>query len=65
LGQAKNWQANLQAHINVGLCHRCAAQVAWGIQIGFKHLEHSPCRECEPIINMLPRSTSNLKWRRR
>lgn len=47
--QAQNWEAVKQQVLRVGLCHKCAAQYAWGVQIGFT-LSHPPCEVCVPVV---------------
>jgi hypothetical protein len=61
--EAATWE-NVKGHaFRYGLCHVCAAQLAWGHQIGFAVIEREPCDECRPLIAALPRTTGHPAWR--
>lgn len=49
VGQAREWDRNLRAYVALGLCHGCAAQAAWGHQVGFG-LSEPPCPVCRPVV---------------
>jgi hypothetical protein len=65
--QAITWQTVKAKYVASGLCHACAAQAAWGHQLGFGHPGlRPPCDQCRPRVAALP-SRVNSKasaWRR-
>ena len=62
LAQAKTWETVKGRYLAAGLCHRCAAQAAWGHQIGFSRLEHAPCQTCAAVVAAMPKQQPN-GWR--
>lgn len=46
--QADHWQRFNSAALRLGLCHRCAAQHAYGRQHGWQQV-HPPCTHCEVL----------------
>lgn len=59
--QAQRWDAIKSHYRKLGLCHRCAAQAAYGSQDGFSTV-HPPCPDCLPIIATFPTVKTN-GWR--
>lgn len=59
--QARRWQARLTRYTDAGLCHRCAAQAAYGATHGWS-VVHAPCASCEPVVQSLPVVKTN-GWR--
>jgi hypothetical protein len=49
LHQAQRWDVQCARARSVGLCDRCSAQYAWGLQLGFA-LSHPPCSACATIL---------------
>jgi hypothetical protein len=65
LEQAMHWQKMKGAYLLRGLCHKCAAQAAYGHQRGaggWKVL-HPPCPDCAGIVEMFAYATPNPFWR--
>lgn len=62
LGQAKVWEIVKATYRHVGLCEKCAAQAAWGHQIGFA-LSNPPCDRCLALVATFP-DTAPGQWRR-
>jgi len=64
--QASSWTVRKNKYLVLGLCEACAAQAAWGHQLGFAPHEHvrsgrtvleginPPCTECAPIVAEFP-----------
>lgn len=46
LSQASTWEKVKARYLQAGACDRCAAQVAWGHQVGFARLEPCRCARC-------------------
>jgi len=62
--QALEWDRSKKRYLNLGLCHRCAAQAAWGHQCGFSLIE-PPCSTCVPVVATLPQpATKGSGWRK-
>lgn len=61
LGQARRWQQRLTRYTEAGLCHRCAAQAAYGATHGWS-VVHPPCSSCEPVVQSFPIAKTN-GWR--
>lgn len=59
--QARRWEEHCTKYVRAGLCYRCAAQAAWGHQIGFTS-SHRPCESCTPIVAAFPHAEVNA-WR--
>jgi hypothetical protein len=55
--QALMWDEVKGRYLSAGLCHGCAAQAAWGHQIGFAGLEYQPCEICRGTV--LPATVTN------
>jgi hypothetical protein len=53
LRQAKRWDEVKVHYQRKGLCGSCAAQAAWGSQIGFSRIM-PPCDDCFPIVVRFP-----------
>lgn len=45
LRQAQTWDAVKVRYLRAGFCEVCAAQAAWGHQLGFSHV-NNPCHGC-------------------
>lgn len=59
--QARYFDANKRHYQGLGLCGACAAQAAWGHQLGFSRIE-PPCPECQPLVATFPVDKPG-KWR--
>lgn len=51
--QAATWERTANAYQEDGLCRGCAAQAAYGHQLGFGRI-HPPCEDCQPTVAGLP-----------
>ena len=60
--QVASWERVKRHALDYGLCDRCAAQMAWGAQLGFTRVEHPPCPVCVPLVEALPNAKPN-GWR--
>jgi hypothetical protein len=60
--QAKEFDRRKRAYRDAGLCHACAAQAAFGHQMGFLQV-HPPCASCVPVVTGFPYPAEN-SWRR-
>ena len=60
--QAKEFDRRKRAYRDAGLCHACAAQAAFGHQMGFLQV-HPPCASCVPIVMGFPYPAEG-SWRR-
>ena len=47
---ARGWGNRKTNYLNAGLCHACAAQAAYGHQLGFSHVR-PPCGACQPLVD--------------
>jgi hypothetical protein len=47
--QAETWTRVETNAALFGLDHRCAAQLAWGAQLGFANV-HEPCDDCKALL---------------
>jgi hypothetical protein len=61
LREAIRWQTVKNHYVTLGLCHVCAAQAAYGHQIGFTRI-NQPCAVCATVVAGLPDETAN-GWR--
>ena len=61
LREAIRWQTVKNHYVALGLCHVCAAQAAYGHQIGFTRI-NQPCPDCAGVVAGLPDETAN-GWR--
>lgn len=61
LRQAKHWDERKQHYLRLGLCHRCAAQAAYGHADGFGRVK-APCINCTDIVATFPTRRAN-NWR--
>jgi hypothetical protein len=61
LRQARLFDAYKRRYVRLGLCYACAAQAAWGHQLGFS-LSKPPCPACQPVVNTFPVRRPN-QWR--
>lgn len=59
--QAVSWQRVFNHAAGAGLCHGCAAQVAWGAQGGFASVR-PPCGSCAALVRSWP-SPKLCGWR--
>ncbi|MCG2797663.1 MAG: hypothetical protein L6367_03890 [Cellulomonas sp.] len=62
LSQAQTFDTVKGYGLAYGLCHRCAAQVAWAAQLGYERVTRQPCPSCAPLIDALPVAKLN-GWR--
>lgn len=46
LNQVRWWDHNKTNYVKNGWCDKCAAQAAWGHQIGFTKIDNGPCEKC-------------------
>lgn len=53
LAEARHWQNRNTRYLSLGLCYACAAQAAYGHQLGFSRI-NPPCAVCVPIIAAFP-----------
>jgi hypothetical protein len=65
-GQAASWLTRMNKYLELGLCHGCAAQAAYGHQNGFAPHEHvrgghmviesiqPPCKACALVVAGFP-----------
>lgn len=51
--EADHWQRRNNRYVRLGLCYPCAAQCAYGHQLGFSRI-HPPCEACQPIVDTFP-----------
>lgn len=58
LSQVRYFDTLKRRYVGFGLCQRCAAQAAWGHQLGFSRV-HPPCAECQPVVNTFPVRRAN------
>lgn len=61
LAQARRWETTKRRYIGAGLCDKCAAQAAWGHQIGFSRI-NAPCADCAAVVGAFPKGTSHAAW---
>lgn len=73
--QARRWTVTRTHYLLTGLCEACAAQAAWGHQLGFKssarrnwperdrHIK-PPCDCCLAAVNALPVEIPGSPWRK-
>lgn len=60
-GEARWHQTTTNAYLAAGLCHSCAAQAAYGHQLGWSKV-NQPCTVCRPIVAAFPQPQVN-DWR--
>ena len=62
---AREWEKTKVRYLRSGLCHRCAAQAAWGHQYGAGgwNAVRPPCSACSELIAMFAYPTINPVWR--
>lgn len=60
--QARRWDVQKSRALAHGLCDRCAAQYAWGSQIGFTH-SRPPCSSCALIVDAAIGEVRTNGWR--
>jgi hypothetical protein len=65
LAQAILWEKVKRRYLAAGLCHKCAAQAAYGHEYGSGgwNAIHPPCASCAQLVAMLPYATRNPQWR--
>jgi hypothetical protein len=63
--QAIQWERTKRRYLRAGLCHKCAAQAAWGHQRGAGgwSVIRPPCAGCVEIVELLAYPTMNPLWR--
>jgi hypothetical protein len=66
LAQAAEWERTKMRYLGLGLCHKCAAQAAWGHQKGGGGWPaiKPPCADCAVVVRGLPMATPNPAWRK-
>jgi hypothetical protein len=66
LAQAAEWERTKARYLGLGLCHKCAAQAAYGHQqhAGGWSVINPPCSTCAAIVAQLPMETTNPAWRK-
>lgn len=62
LAEAERWDALSQAYRNAGLCAVCAAQAAYGSQLGFENVQR-PCYRCKPRVAQFAGAQQPRNWR--
>jgi hypothetical protein len=62
LYQAQWWDVQKSRAIAHGLCEECAAQYAWGLQLGFTR-SHPPCPRCAAIVAVTSGIVRPNGWR--
>ncbi|GIG37933.1 hypothetical protein Cpa01nite_33140 [Cellulomonas pakistanensis] len=60
--QARTWERVKNHALAFGICHACAAQLAWGHQLGFAETTRPPCDSCLAVVAQLPLQKLN-GWR--
>ena len=60
-GQARIFDAMKRHYVRLGLCYPCAAQAAWGHQLGFSRI-NPPCLECQSLVDTFPVARPG-RWR--
>lgn len=58
--QAGTFDSIKRRYVRLGLCSACAAQAAWGHQLGFSR-SNPPCQECQPLVDTFPVKKPN-RW---
>lgn len=61
LRQAQTWEVVKRNAQAFGLCHTCAARMAFGVRDGFDGYP-PPCASCQSRVDLLPRIKGN-GWR--
>ncbi|WP_275778041.1 hypothetical protein [Paenarthrobacter sp. Y-19] len=51
--QARSFDAYKRRYVRLGLCYPCAAQAAYGHQLGFS-LSKPPCHACQAVVDTFP-----------
>lgn len=66
MAQARAFDRKKKRYRRLGLCQPCAAQAAWGHQVGFgKGRINDPCAKCAPIVAGFPDAgPTDSKWRK-
>jgi hypothetical protein len=66
LAQAAEWERAKARYLGLGLCHKCAAQAAYGHQqhAGGWSAINPPCSTCAAVVAQLPIETTNPAWRK-
>jgi hypothetical protein len=64
VSEARYWTTLEGRYVTLGLCHTCAAQAAWGHQLGWGDI-NPPCDSCQPIVAGFPSPTrEDSPWRK-
>jgi hypothetical protein len=61
LRQARTFDSNKEHYVSLGLCNPCAAQAAFGHQLGFSRSK-PPCQACRPVVALFSVKEAN-HWR--
>jgi len=72
--QAVTWDRVKARYVDDGLCHACAAQAAYGHQLGWLYVSDRPwpdrdrrikppCPDCAPIVATFPVAVPGSPWR--
>jgi len=59
--EAQEWDRSNRHYVTLGLCHVCAAQAAYGHQLGFARV-NPPCVVCAGVVAGFPDGAAN-GWR--
>lgn len=59
--EARRWDASNSHYLRLGLCYVCAAQAAYGHQLGFARV-NPPCVVCVGVVAGFPDGAAN-GWR--
>lgn len=64
--QTQTWDRVKSWYLSLGLCHKCAAQIAYGHQNnagGWTSIQ-PPCERCDALVQEFPEPTRNPLWRK-
>lgn len=59
--QARTFDTTKAHYERLGLCRTCAAQAAWGQQLGFSRV-NPPCHDCQSLVDTFPIAKPG-RWR--
>lgn len=60
--EARDWDNTKSHYLQLGLCHTCAPQAAYGHQVGFARVL-APCTDCVVVVAEFPVAAPN-GWRK-
>jgi hypothetical protein len=65
LRQAQEWDRVKARYLRAGLCHRCAAQAAFGHERGAGGWDaiYPPCAVCAELVALFAYPTTTPAWR--